>query len=123
MAQTFDSAQRFATYEELWRTEEEALWTWLEDRVGMDEGLIFPKDIGRGNADTSREAQAARSRALNGQRQGKNRNMGEREVEWAIKVTEEKLKQLNHKVGNRKGNQSPSQGPIDTTGAAAESGR
>ncbi|KAI4834515.1 hypothetical protein E4T45_10025, partial [Aureobasidium sp. EXF-8846] len=36
---SIDSPGRLAAYEELWRREESELWDWLEDRVGLSNGL------------------------------------------------------------------------------------
>jgi len=92
--------QRMAAYEEMWRSEESALWDWLEERVGMSEGggMAFPANARVGNADGSRRARAQRKDVLRGRvgngKVGGGKAMGEREVEWAIGRTEEKLRVL-----------------------------
>ena len=95
-----DSAQRIAAYEEIWRSEEAALWEWLEERVGLGDGWAFPTEVNHRNADRSRHGEAGRQKVLDGEAQ-ESGSMSEREVEWAIKLTEEKLKLLKQKV--RKG--------------------
>ncbi|KAI5463178.1 hypothetical protein BGZ63DRAFT_412835 [Mariannaea sp. PMI_226] len=74
---------RIATYEELWRREDTELWEWLEERVGMD----------RLHTDRA----SVRKRALDPKTAEENlraARMDEREVEEAIRVTEEKLRVL-----------------------------
>ncbi|KAI5917138.1 hypothetical protein F4810DRAFT_81367 [Camillea tinctor] len=87
---------RAVAYEEIWRREETELWDWLEERVGlqrMNEGampirkrVVEPRTM----EDKLREER-----------------MNEREVEEAIKVTEEKL-QVLRSVMNRKINPNKS---------------
>ena len=92
-----DSAERAALWEDIWRSEEEALWAWLESRVGLQDGLTFPTVVGRGKVDRSMEAQQSRSKSQSSE----TKLMTDREAEWAIHVTEEKLKLLKHKIGGR----------------------
>ncbi|KAI1383127.1 uncharacterized protein F4822DRAFT_93440 [Hypoxylon trugodes] len=85
-------AERAVAYEEIWRREESDLWDWLEDRVGlhrMNEGampirkrVLEPRTV----EDKLREER-----------------MSEREIEEAIKVTEEKLQVLKSVVERKKG--------------------
>ena len=91
------TSQRIIAYEEIWRSEEAALWEWLEDRVGMGDGRTFPTDMGRGNADMSKLAEADRSRIL-GAVGEQAKSMSEREIDWAIKLTEERLELLKRRV-------------------------
>jgi hypothetical protein len=74
---------RIAAYEEMWRREDSELWEWLEERVGMD----------RLHSDNA----GVRKRAMEPKTVEENlraTRMGEREVEEAIRVTEEKLRVL-----------------------------
>ncbi|KAK8010641.1 hypothetical protein PG990_009606 [Apiospora arundinis] len=76
-------ADRIVAYEEIWRREESDLWDWLEERVGlhrMNEGampirkrVVEPRSV---------EEKIREDR------------MNDREVEEAIRVTEEKLEML-----------------------------
>lgn len=75
------SAERMIAYEEVWRREESELWEWLEERVGR--GGVG----GVGAPPVEREAPPLD---------------GGREMEVAIKVTEEKLKALKGAVEKRK---------------------
>lgn len=74
---------RLAAYDEMWRREEGELWEWLEERVGL-ERLHDPELSTRKRAiePTTVEERMREDR------------MDEREIEEAIKVTEEKLKVL-----------------------------
>ncbi|PBP28569.1 GRAM domain-containing protein, partial [Diplocarpon rosae] len=83
----FGTSDRTAAYEEIWRREESELWEWLEDRVGMD----WIRDAARMPIE-SRKMQ----NRLNDER------MDDREVEAAIRVTEEKLRVLKATVEKRK---------------------
>ncbi|GIC89762.1 uncharacterized protein Aud_006187 [Aspergillus udagawae] len=85
--------QRLAAYEEMWRREESELWSWLEDRVGM-EGMAFP----------------AASRPTDSQlRQGshqlqdklRNERMSDREMNHAIRTTRERLDVLEEILSRR----------------------
>ncbi|KAM0344314.1 hypothetical protein ACHAPU_007672 [Fusarium lateritium] len=74
---------RIAAYEEMWRREDSELWDWLEERVGMD----------RLHSDNA----GVRKRAMEPKTVEENlraTRMGEKEVEEAIRVTEEKLRVL-----------------------------
>ncbi|KAJ3503575.1 hypothetical protein NM208_g16485 [Fusarium decemcellulare] len=96
---------RIAAYEEMWRREDSELWEWLEERVGMD----------RLHGDRLN----VRKRAMEPKTVEENvraSRMGEREVEEAIRVTEEKLRVLRgvmekkNKPGKSTDNEIPSQG-------------
>ncbi|TDZ28596.1 putative membrane protein [Colletotrichum spinosum] len=82
---------RLAAYDEMWRREESELWEWLEERVGLER-----------LHDT---ALPTRKRAIEPstveERLRENR-MDEREIEEAIKVTEEKLKVLKGVMDKKK---------------------
>jgi len=78
---------RIAAYEEMWRLEESELWDWLEDRVGVDR----LRDVGK----MPIEAQIIQDRL-------KAEKMEDREVETAIRVTEEKLRVLKNSMEKKK---------------------
>ncbi|KAI1635154.1 hypothetical protein F4809DRAFT_465762 [Biscogniauxia mediterranea] len=87
---------RAVAYEEIWRREETELWDWLEERVGMQR--------------MNEGAMPIRKRAVEPRTMEdklREERMNEREVEEAIKVTEEKL-QVLRSVMNRKINSKPS---------------
>jgi len=81
--------ERLAAYEEIWKREESELWEWLEERVGMDR----LHDV------------AAGDRKLVKNRLRDDKMVG-REVDHAIKVTEEKLRVLKSVVAKDKGKKS-----------------
>ncbi|CZT11101.1 related to GRAM domain-containing protein 2 [Rhynchosporium graminicola] len=83
----FGTPDRIAAYEEIWRREESELWQWLEDRVGLD-GLRDPGQM------------PIEARTMEGKL--KDEKMEEREIEDAIRVTEEKLRVLKEVVGKKK---------------------
>lgn len=98
---TMSSPQRMAAYEEIWRAEESELWKWLEDRLGMADASYPPASGYKSPA----QIRVQRSRHL--QSQGYKAKiaeeaMGEREVDHAIKVTEEKLEALKAAVQKKK---------------------
>ncbi|KAL9600700.1 MAG: hypothetical protein Q9219_003030 [cf. Caloplaca sp. 3 TL-2023] len=86
------SPQRMAAYEEIWRAEESELWRWLEDRMGMDE---FPGAFGGGKGGKGVMGRRFEKRIV-------DEGMREKEVEWAIRATEEKLDVLRGVVERRK---------------------
>lgn len=71
------TADRIAAYEEIWRREETELWDWLEQRAGMD---------------TLRDAVRMQSEARIINDRMKDEKMQSREMDDAIRVTEEKLR-------------------------------
>lgn len=79
--------ERVAAYEELWKREESGLWDWLEERIGM-------QDVAYPAAARKQQEEAGMQVKL------KDENMGEREVDYAIRVTEQRLEDL--KAGVRK---------------------
>ncbi|KAI9780551.1 MAG: hypothetical protein M1839_006669 [Geoglossum umbratile] len=89
--------ERIAAYEEMWRKEESELWDWLEDRVGFDD-LPFST---AGAVPANREKEKSRERDI--EERLKDEKMGEREIEDAIKVTQERLDGLKRVVEKRKG--------------------
>jgi hypothetical protein len=89
------SGPRAVAYEELWRREESELWDWLEDRVGMD-GLYAPKIDDRQKVLSAKEM----GRRL------ESESMRGREVDDAIRITEERLGALKAAVEREKGNGS-----------------
>lgn len=87
----FYSPSRQAAYEEVWRRQDSELWEWLEERVGME----------RLNSDPP----SARKRAIEHRTvedKMREERMEDREIQEAIRVTEEKLRVLREVVG--KGN-------------------
>ena len=120
------TSEKIAAYEEIWRKEESGLWDWLEERVGM-QGMAHP-----GNGDREAVAQARRQREQSLRDKGLRSKladvkMSEREVDHAIRVTEEKLAVLKRAIqGNRGGldeMKSPSQDSDEESQPEAGIGR
>lgn len=96
--------ERIAAYEEIWRREESELWDWLEERIEM-QGSAYPVASEAQDTTALKKARKAREKALRGQgMKGKlaDERMSEREVDHAIKVTEEKLADLKISVLKRR---------------------
>ena len=94
------SPQRIAAYEVVWRREDSDLWDWMEERLGV----AYP--VGERDAKAVGQARAVREKI---ERKGKGKKggrMSEREVEEAIRVTEERLGVLKRAI--RDGKESPS---------------
>ncbi|KAI0017537.1 hypothetical protein F4780DRAFT_796137 [Xylariomycetidae sp. FL0641] len=83
--------ERAVAYEELWRREESDLWDWLEERVGLHR---MNEDAPPARKQVM-EARTAEEKLREGR-------MNEREVEEAIKVTEEKLQVLRSVMDRKK---------------------
>ncbi|KJZ79792.1 hypothetical protein HIM_00506 [Hirsutella minnesotensis 3608] len=83
----FYSPYRLAAYEEMWRREESELWDWLEARIG-------PERLGSESPAPRKGAPEPRSFEEK-LRQGR---IDEKEMEEAIRVTEEKLRVLKEVV-------------------------
>lgn len=87
----FAGPERLVAHEEIWRREESELWDWLEDRVGLDH-LYAP---------SLNPAQQERQKVLNTRSMSKkiaNERMSERQMNDAIKVTEERLLTLKDAI-------------------------
>lgn len=95
--------QRIAAYEEIWRKEESDLWNWLEERVGM-QGIAYPDSSG--DQEAVAKARRQREQSLRGKGMRKKLadvKMSGREVDHAIRVTEERLDVLKRAVEEKKG--------------------
>ena len=92
--------QRLAAYEEMWRREESELWSWLEDRVGLD-GAVFPM-VNKPPASPLRQ----KAQQLRGERELSEKlseeNMSDREMDAAIRTTRERLDALEEILNKRK---------------------
>ncbi|KAK4893045.1 hypothetical protein LTR27_008582 [Elasticomyces elasticus] len=86
--------ERIAAYEEIWRREESELWDWLEDRVGTDH-LYAPS----GEQQDRQKKLAAKGvgKKLEGER------MAQRQMDDAIRTTEQRLAALKEAVARKKG--------------------
>ncbi|KAF3902924.1 hypothetical protein AA313_de0210016 [Arthrobotrys entomopaga] len=84
---------------ELWAREEAGLWEWLDDRVGAHEALGFDERVGRRY---EREGKAMKENIVR-QSGGLGKDMVDRQVDEAIRVTEERLGVLKRVNEERKG--------------------
>ncbi|CAL5871892.1 uncharacterized protein PFLUO_LOCUS6146 [Penicillium psychrofluorescens] len=96
--------QRLAAYEEMWRREESELWTWLEDRVGMD-GMVFPnvathRSSGSSSSRRSSRFNSADERELNARL--REERVSDREMDHAIRTTRQRLDVLEEMVSKNK---------------------
>ena len=94
----FGTPERIAAYEEIWRREESELWDWLEERVGMER---------------LREASKNRGERKNLEDKLRDERMEERELDTAIRVTQEKLKILKGVVEKKKNGVKTMPGPAE----------
>ena len=104
----YSSADRIAAYEEMWQKEESESWNWLEQRVGL-EGLALGDKAGTGKSTDAKEDPKVRLRQrqkiLGGkdiQAKLREESMGKREIEDAVRVTQERLHVLQDVVESRK---------------------
>ncbi|KAI9667004.1 MAG: hypothetical protein M1829_005611 [Trizodia sp. TS-e1964] len=86
--------ERIAAYEEIWRQEESNLWEWLEDRMSVSH-MALSGDIRANNLERRRRSDDMQNRL-------KDEAMSEREMEQAIRVTEERLGVLKQVMERRK---------------------
>lgn len=106
--------ERIAAYEEIWRAEESDLWNWLEERVGM-EGMAYPVNAIR---EDPQEVRKKRERDIKAKGRGlraklADERMAEREIDEAIRTTEERLKVLKGVVERKKDGRAKGRGGED----------
>lgn len=104
----YPSSARLAAYEEMWQREESELWSWLEDRVGI-EGLGLndhSKQKGKkASAFTAKAKTKERQKVLSGkdvEARLREERMTEREMQDAIRVTQERLDVLKGVMEKKK---------------------
>lgn len=101
------SAARLTAYEEMWRKEESELWSWLEDRVGI-QGLALNSQgpsSSKASKKSAKEQAKKRNKILASKDMAarlREEKMSEREVEDAIRVTQERLDVLKGVVEKKK---------------------
>ncbi|ROT40725.1 hypothetical protein SODALDRAFT_338391 [Sodiomyces alkalinus F11] len=93
----YAAPDRIAAYEEIWRREESELWDWLQERVNLER----IREGAAAAAGPSTVGQMAGSRAMR-ERLGQER-LDDREMETAIRTTEERLQGLKELMGKNKG--------------------
>jgi len=90
----YSSFERLAAYEEIWRREESSLWDWLEDRAGLD-GVYAPGAGGDGGRQKVLAAKGMKDKLV-------DEKMSERQMDDAIRTTEQRLSALKEAVDRRK---------------------
>ena len=117
------SAERIAAYEELWRQEESELWTWLEDRAGIREGIVPAGKTDNQRREQAKSQKLARERALRSgdqQKRLREERVSEGFVDEAIRVTEERLEGLKGVVERGKGKVFGAEGEGEGSGDGAD---
>lgn len=106
-----DYAERAVAYEEIWRREEGDLWDWLDERVGIHR-------MNEGGMPIRKRATDPRTM----EEKLREEHMSEREVEEAIKITQEKLDILKSVMSHQQDIHKPKAGGdgIPTTEPQAE---
>ena len=96
--------ERIAAYEEIWRREESGLWDWLEDRIGM-QGIVSPSSSSSSDQSALKNVRKQRENSLKDpgrQATLADEVMSDREMDHAIKVTEERLEDLKLAVQKKR---------------------
>ncbi|KAL1301533.1 hypothetical protein AAFC00_005774 [Neodothiora populina] len=90
---------RLAAYEEIWRREESELWDWLEDRVGLNNGIPVAR---YGESTIKADRQKLIARKAMGKKLDQA-TMEQNQIDDAIRITEERLSALKDAMKHRKG--------------------
>lgn len=106
--------ERLAAYEAIWQREEADLWDWLDERVHAHRGARYPVE----DQETLSKAKRVREKAwedktaegIRGEVKGSK--MRARELEEAIRVTEERLGVLKEVVAEEKKVKEDDGGPV-----------
>jgi len=93
------SPERFAAYEQIWQREESDLWNWLEDRVSLNN--IAHPPVGQDGVDAKERQKVMRSNSMG--KRIDDEVMDQRQIDDAIRVTEERLAALKQAVEKKKG--------------------
>jgi hypothetical protein len=88
---SLNSAYRLAAYDEMWRREDSELWGWLEERVSLERLSVERSNARKREADPRTLEERVREE-----------RMDEREIQEAIRVTEDKLKVLREVMAKSK---------------------
>ncbi|UKZ85321.1 uncharacterized protein TrAFT101_001187 [Trichoderma asperellum] len=88
---SMNSAYRLAAYDEMWRREDSELWGWLEERVSLERLSVERSNARKREADPRTLEERVREE-----------RMDEREIQEAIRVTEDKLRVLREVMAKSK---------------------
>ncbi|OJD31989.1 gram domain protein [Diplodia corticola] len=100
---------RIIAYEEMWRREESELWDWLEERVRMDRAAAGTPLQSQSSSTSTRKQQVKQM----GERLDSDVRMSQRQIEEALRVTQERLEVLREAVEKKR--------PVVATADASES--
>lgn len=95
-AVNWSKQQRHIAYDEIWQREESELWKWLEQRVAIER---VQQEVNRGR---NHEYEFLPDE----ERGGEGRDIKQREMDEAIRVTEERLRVLKGRVERERGKSS-----------------
>jgi hypothetical protein len=87
---------RSTSYERIWASEENELWTWLEERIGLEDSK--PTILRPDSEEKGKRERIFDQTAKDMQRKLSNENMNERQVIEAIDVTRQRLEVLEAAV-------------------------
>ncbi|KAF2205243.1 hypothetical protein GQ43DRAFT_437158 [Delitschia confertaspora ATCC 74209] len=96
---SLSTPERLAAYEQIWRAEENELWQWLDERVAMDQTAGF----GKAGEDAMSKQRQKREMANRLKDDPAAKSMNEREIDEAIRITQERLEGMKRAVLERKG--------------------
>lgn len=100
-------AERLSYYDNLWNREESDLWEWLQDRAGIDGAIIRDSLQTEGAQDQDGKQKLKRRQKLLKSKDLQSRLREERksmkEMEEAIRVTQERLDSLQRALERQKG--------------------
>lgn len=129
--QGMPTPERLAAYEEIWRKEENSLWDWLEERIGM-EGVAYPTSRAV-DQEVFQKARNQREQSLKNRRfeaHMVDEPIDERDFAQAIKAMEQRLDELKLAVKRAEENKqkeedthkAPSRADYSKTGKTSRSG-
>ncbi|KAL0264683.1 hypothetical protein SLS55_000634 [Diplodia seriata] len=105
---------RIIAYEEMWRREESELWDWLEERVRMDRAAAGTPLQSQSSSTSTRKQQVKQM----GERLDSDVRMNQRQIEEALRVTQERLEVLKEAV-EKKRPAAATEGAAEAVAAAA----
>ncbi|KAK5098910.1 hypothetical protein LTS08_006289 [Lithohypha guttulata] len=99
-------AERGLYYDDLWRREENELWGWLEDRASID-GMVLRESLQSNDAQKKDNKQKLQKRqkllkSKNMQTRLREEKMTVKEMEEAVRVTQERLESLQRNLERHK---------------------
>ena len=99
--------ERLSYYEDIWRREESDLWDWLQERAGVDPAVIRGSLQGQESQDKeSRQKLKQRQKLLKSkdlQTRLREEKKSMKEMEEALRVTQERLESLQRTLDRQKG--------------------